>query len=414
MSFEFRDARLCVEDVPLPAVAERYGTPCYVYSRAQIEARFQAYRDAFASRRHQICYSVKANGNLAVLDILGRMGAAFDIVSGGELERVRAAGAPLDSVRFAGVGKTRAEIALAVEAGIACFNVESRAELDLIAAVCKDLTREATIAIRVNPDVDAATHPYIATGLNENKFGIAIDDAMAVYQQAARTPGIQVSGIACHIGSQLTSLGPVTDAVARVMHFLGALQDHDIDIAHIDIGGGLGVAYGTDTPPSIAEYVAAICAGIAPRYEIIVEPGRSIVGAAGVLLTAVQSIKHTPKKTFAICDAAMNDLLRPALYDAYHEIKSVTPNDGEKYRVDVVGPVCESADCLARDRELTLSDGALLAVMDCGAYGFVMASNYNGRPRPAEVLIDGSAMHLIRERETVAGLYHGEHCLPPD
>ncbi len=410
MSFIYKDHRLFVEDVPMAAVAEAHGTPCYVYSRAVIESNYAAYSAAFDQRRHQICYSVKANGNLGLLDVLVRLGAAFDIVSVGELERVRAAGGDLTTVTFAGVGKTRAELEQALAAEISCFNVESIEELELLAAVATARGVDAPVALRVNPDVDANTHPYIATGLNENKFGIPMPDAMDVYRRAAALAGLRVTGVACHIGSQLTSVGPIIDAAERVMQLVDALDREGIAIDHIDIGGGLGIAYGSATPPAIDAYVKAICSVLDPRYEVVVEPGRSLVGEAGALLTRVQYLKQTPIKTFAICDAAMTELIRPALYEAYHDVLPAVTGR-EEQRVDVVGPVCETGDFLARGRDLAVARGELLAIMDCGAYGFVMASNYNARPRPAEVLVDGSHIHLVRERETLAQLYAGEHRL---
>lgn len=411
MSFHFEADRLYVEDVAMAEIARIHGTPTFVYSRALVESNYLAYRNGFGTRRHQICYAVKANGNIAILDVLARLGCSFDIVSGGELERVRAAGGKLESITFAGVGKTREEMAEALAAKIACFNIESVAELELLNQVAIDLGVVANIALRVNPDVDANTHPYISTGLSENKFGIPMDAAAAVYQRANKMAGISVKGVACHIGSQLTSVAPIVDAAKRVMHLVAQLSDANIEFEHIDIGGGLGIAYGTEAPPPISDYVTAICAQIPPRYEIIIEPGRSIVGDAGALLMAVLSVKRTAVKNFAICDAAMTELIRPALYQAYHPILAVA-GGGTMEMVDVVGPVCESADFLARDRELAVSSGALLSVMDCGAYSAVMASNYNARPRAAEVLVDGSEVHLIRSRETVAQLYANENRLP--
>ncbi len=394
----------------MAAVAEAYGTPCYVYSRAIIESNYRTYSAAFGHRRHRICYAVKANGNLALLDVLARLGCAFDIVSVGELERVRAAAGNVRTVTFAGVGKTRVELEQALAAEIFCFNVESIEELELLGEAATALGVDAPIALRVNPDVDANTHPYIATGLYENKFGIPIGDAMDIYRRAVALSGLRVAGVACHIGSQLTSIEPIVDAAERVMRLVDALNREDIVIDHIDIGGGLGIAYGDAAPPAIDVYIKAICRIIDPQYEIVVEPGRSVVGEAGALLMRVQYLKKTPLKTFAICDAAMTDLIRPALYQAYHDILPVTAG-GEEQRVDVVGPVCETGDFLGRGRDLAVASGDLLAIMDCGAYGFVMASNYNARPRPPEVLVDGRDIHLIRERETLAQLYAGEYRL---
>ncbi len=410
MSFHYQDNRFFVEDVPFASIAEKYGTPCYVYSRAIIESNFKAYSAAFGQRRHRICYAVKANGNLAILDVLARLGSAFDIVSGGELDRVGAAGGSQQTVTFAGVGKTRAELEQALKADIACFNIESVEELQLLAQVAAALGCKARVAVRVNPDVDADTHPYIATGLNENKFGIPMADAMDVYRQIAALPSLRVAGVACHIGSQLTALTPIIDAAKRVMKLVKSLRREHIEVDHVDVGGGLGIVYNDESPPAIQAYVEAICHIIDPCYEIVIEPGRSLVGAAGALLSRVQYLKQTPQKTFVICDAAMTELIRPALYQAHHDVLPVTAGIEDRV-VDVVGPVCESGDFLARDRRLGVSGGDLIALMDCGAYGFVMASNYNARPRPAEVLIDRDKFHLARERETGPQLYAREHRL---
>ncbi len=409
--FHYEADRLCVEGVAVAAIADACGTPTFVYSRAKIESNYREYAAGFGQRAHEVCYAVKANGNLAVLDVLARLGSAFDIVSVGELERVRAAGGELATVTFAGVGKSRAEIDQALAAGIGCFNVESAFELELISAAAVALGRDAPIALRVNPDVDANTHPYISTGLSENKFGIPMADAVALYRHAATLPGVRITGVACHIGSQLTSITPIVDAAARVMALVEQLATEGITVEHIDIGGGLGIAYGAAAPPRIADYVAAICRAIPEPYRVIIEPGRSIVGDAGLLLTRVQQVKTTPAKSFAICDAAMTELIRPALYQAHHPIVAER-RGGTARRVDVVGPVCETADFLGRDRELAVGSGDLLAVADCGAYAAVMASNYNARPRPAEVLVDGDDVHVCRERESVAALFAGEHRLP--
>jgi diaminopimelate decarboxylase len=409
--FHYEDDRLFVEGTAVAAIAEAYGTPTFIYSRAQIEANYREYAAGFGQRAHAICYAVKANGNLAVLDVLARLGSAFDIVSGGELARVRAAGGELATVTFAGVGKLRAEIDQALAAGIGCFNIESAFELDLVSAAAVALGCEAPVALRVNPDVDANTHPYISTGMSENKFGIPMGDAVALYQRAATLPGVRIAGVACHIGSQLTSIEPIVDAAGRVMTLVGQLAANGITVEHIDIGGGLGIAYGTQRPPPIADYVAAICRAIPEPYRIVIEPGRSIVGDAGLLLTRVQQVKSTPAKSFAICDAAMTELIRPALYQAFHPIVPER-RGGATRHVDVVGPVCETADFLGRDRELAIEAGELLAIADCGAYAAVMASNYNARPRPAEVLIDAREVHVCRERESVAALFAGERRLP--
>ena len=409
--FHYENDRLFVEGVAVAAIAKAYGTPLFVYSRAKIESNYREYAAGFGQRAHEICYAVKANGNLAILDVLARLGSAFDIVSGGELERVRAAGGELNTVTFAGVGKSRAEIDLALAAGIGCFNIESAFELDLVSAAAVAGGCEAPVALRVNPDVDANTHPYISTGMSENKFGIPMTEAVALYRHAATLPGVRVTGVACHIGSQLTSIAPIVDAAGRVMTLVEQLAADGIDVEHIDIGGGLGIAYGTTPPPRIADYVAAICRAIPEPYRIIIEPGRSIVGDAGVLLTRVQQVKTTPAKSFAICDAAMTELIRPALYQAVHPILPER-RDGVVRRVDVVGPVCETADFLGRDRDLVVDSGSLLAVADCGAYAAAMASNYNARPRPAEVIVDGLDVHVCRERESVSALFAGEHRLP--
>lgn len=409
--FHYEADRLFVEGVPMASIADAHGTPTFVYSRARIEANYREYAAGFGSRAHEICYAVKANGNLAILDVLARLGCAFDIVSGGELERVAAAGGELSTVTFAGVGKSRAEIDRALDAGIACFNIESAFELELVSAAAVALGRDARIALRVNPDVDANTHPYISTGMRDNKFGIPMTDALELYRHAATLPGVRISGVACHIGSQLTSIAPIVDAAARVMALVGQLAAAGIAVEHVDIGGGLGIAYGATPPPPIADYVAAICRAIPAPYRIIIEPGRSIVGDAGLLLSRVQQVKTTPAKSFAICDAAMTELIRPALYQAHHPIVPVR-RGGSPRTLDVVGPVCETADFLGRDRELGVGPGDLLAVADCGAYAAVMASNYNARPRPAEVLVDGGHVHVCRERESVQALFAGEHRLP--
>jgi diaminopimelate decarboxylase len=411
MSFAYKEGRLHVEEVELSAIAQAHGTPCYVYSRSVIETNFRAYRDAFGDRLHRICYSVKANGNLAILDILAQLGSAFDIVSVGELARVRAAGGNLRTVTFAGVGKTRFEMEQALAARIACFNVESIEELDLLADVAESLGIQAPIAIRVNPDVDPKTHPYIATGLNENKFGVPMEQAREVYRRAASRKGLEIVGVACHIGSQLTTIEPIVDAASRVMVLVRELSAEGIDVEHIDIGGGLGIAYGSNNPPTIEKYVGAICDALDPRYEVIIEPGRSIVGAAGVLVSRVVYMKQTPTKLFAICDAAMTELIRPALYQAHHDVLPLCAGR-ERQKMDLVGPVCETADFLARDRDLGVTSGDLISLMDCGAYGFVMSSSYNARPRAAEILVDGSEVHIARQRETSEQLFADEFRLP--
>ena len=414
--FQYREGRLYAEDVALERIASEFGTPCYVYSRNDIVQAWQAYDRAFGPRAHRIHYAVKANANLAVLDTLARLGSGFDIVSGGELARVLAARGEPRAVVFSGVGKSAAEMEAALAADIGVFNIESSAELERLDGVAGRLGRRARIAVRVNPDVDAKTHPYISTGLDENKFGIPMADALDVYRAARALPNIEITGVACHIGSQLTSLSPFADALARVMVLVARLAEEGIELSHVDAGGGLGIRYRDEQPPSVEDYVATLCRAIPARYDICIEPGRSLVGAAGVLLTTVEYLKRTPKRHFAIVDAAMNDLIRPALYEAWHEVLPLraAPAGAPDTRYDLVGPVCESADFLATDRPLRLEPGSRLAIMCAGAYGQVMASNYNARPRPPEVMVDGGRIHLVRARETVAALYSGEALLPDE
>jgi diaminopimelate decarboxylase len=412
-AFPRRDGALYAEGVPLSAVASAHGTPTYVYSRAEIEARFRAYDAAFGTHPHLVCFAVKSNSNLAVLNLLARLGAGFDIVSGGELERVLAAGGEAGKVVFSGVGKSRAEMARALEVGIRCFNVESLPELERLNEVALAHGKRAPVSLRVNPDVDANTHPYISTGLKENKFGIAIEDAEAVYLRAIALPGLEVIGVDCHIGSQLTELRPFLDALERVLALVERLAAQGVQLHHLDLGGGLGIRYRDETPPAPAELVGALMERLGQTgYELIVEPGRSIVGNAGVLLTRVELLKHGPHKDFAIVDAAMNDLMRPALYGSWMDIQPVAAREGEAREYDVVGPVCETGDFLGKGRRLVLAEGDLLAIMGAGAYGFTMSSNYNTRPRAAEVMVDGAAMYLVRERERLADLWRGEHLLP--
>ncbi len=412
--FQYRNGRLHAEEVSLAMVAEAYGTPCYVYSRATIERHWRAFADVFAGRPHLICYAVKANSNLAVLNVLARLGSGFDIVSGGELARVLRAGGDPRRVVFSGVAKSEAEIRDALAADILCFNVESASELRRIDRVAGSLGRKAPVSVRVNPDVDARTHPYIATGLRDNKFGIDIRDALDVYREAARLPHLEVVGLDCHIGSQLTATDPFVAALERLLDLLDTLAAEGIALRHLDVGGGLGIRYRDETPPLPADYAGALLAHLEGRdLRVIMEPGRAIVGNAGVLLTRVEYLKHGAGKDFAIVDAGMNDLLRPALYDAWQEIVPVTPReDVPARRYDVVGPVCETGDFLGRDRLLALCEGDLLAVRSAGAYGFVMSSNYNSRPRPAEVMVDGESVHLVRRRERWSDLYAGESLLP--
>ena len=404
-----------MEEVPLARIAAQYGTPCYVYSRAALESAWHTFAAAFSALPHLLCYAVKANPNLAILDLFARRGAGFDIVSGGELERVRAAGADPAKVVFSGVGKTEAEMRLALSCGIFCFNVESEAELERLNAVARAMGRRAPVSLRVNPDVDPKTHPYISTGLRENKFGIPYGQALDLYRRAASLPHLQVRGIDCHIGSQITELSPFLDALDRVLHLVDHLAAEGIHLEHLDLGGGLGIRYRDETPPDPREYAHRVAERLAGRrLTLLLEPGRALVGNAGVLLTRVEYLKHGPARNFAIVDAGMNDLMRPALYDAWHDILPVVPQDGPPRTWDIVGPVCESGDFLGRDRSLALEAGDLLAIMSAGAYGMSMASNYNSRPRPAEVMVSGNRTFLIRERETVAALYALEHRLPPD
>ena len=389
-AFSYRDGQLFAEGVALPALAQRFGTPTYVYSRAHIEAQYRAYADALDGMPHLVCFAVKANSNLGVLNVLARLGAGFDIVSRGELERVLAAGGQPDRIVFSGVGKTRDDMRRALEVGVHCFNVESTDELERLQQVAAELDVKAPVSLRVNPDVDAGTHPYISTGLKENKFGIAIADAEAVYARAAELPNLQVVGVDCHIGSQLTSLPPFLDALDRLLGLIDRLAARGIHIRHLDLGGGLGVRYRDEQPPLAGDYIQAVRQRIEGRgLALVFEPGRSIVANAGVLLTRVEYLKHTAHKDFAIVDAAMNDLIRPALYQAWMNVVAVQPRQGEGRRYDIVGPICETGDFLAKDRILELAEGDLLAVCSAGAYGFVMSSNYNTRGRAAEVLVDG-------------------------
>lgn len=412
--FQYQNNQLHAEAVPLSQIAEQFGTPCYVYSRAALEQAFLAYQNALSNQNSLICFAVKANSNLAVLNVLARLGAGFDIVSEGELERVLAAGGARDKIIFSGVGKTRHEMRRALEVGIHCFNVESEAELEKLNAVALELNQVANISLRVNPDVDAQTHPYISTGLKENKFGISIELAPAIYQHAQSLPGIKVIGVDCHIGSQLTAMAPFTAALERILQLVNQLADMGITLQHLDLGGGLGVRYQNESPPGPAEYIAAISPLLDDTgLKLILEPGRSICANAGLLLTKVEYLKTNADKNFAIVDAGMNDLIRPALYQAWMDIIPVTQHaTGTKARFDVVGPVCESSDFLGKDRELTLTADDLLAVCSAGAYGFVMSSNYNTRNRAAEVMVDKASVHLARRRETFQDQLSLEKLLP--
>ncbi|MCF5706066.1 diaminopimelate decarboxylase [Pseudomonas syringae] len=412
-AFNYRDGELFAEGVALSAIAERFGTPTYVYSRAHIEAQYRAYTNALDGMPHLVCFAVKANSNLGVLNVLASLGAGFDIVSRGELERVLAAGGKADKIVFSGVGKTREDMRRALEVGVHCFNVESTDELERLQTVAAELNVRAPISLRVNPDVDAGTHPYISTGLKENKFGIAIADAEDVYVRASQLPNLEVIGVDCHIGSQLTTLEPFIDALDRLLDLVDRLGDCGIHLHHIDLGGGVGVRYRDEEPPLVADYIKAVRERLAGRdLGLMFEPGRFIVANAGVLLTRVEYLKHTEHKDFAIVDAAMNDLIRPALYQAWMDVTAVRPRDGAARPYDIVGPICETGDFLAKGRELALAEGDLLAVHSAGAYGFVMSSNYNTRGRAAEVLVDDTHTFEVRRRETVAELFAGESLLP--
>jgi diaminopimelate decarboxylase len=429
--FKYQQDQLCAEDVPLNDIAERFGTPSYVYSRAALVDGYRQFAEAFKSREHLICYAVKANSSLAILNLFAKLGAGFDIVSGGELQRVLAAGGSASKVVFSGVGKSEAEMRAALEAGILCFNVESAPELDRLNAVAESMGKVAPISLRVNPDVDAKTHPYISTGLKQNKFGVAYTEALAIYRKAAGMPHIKVTGMDCHIGSQLTETSPFIAAAEKVLALVDQLAAEGIVLEHLDLGGGLGIRYDDETPPSIAEYAQALLGALQGRSEkIIVEPGRVLVGNAGVLLTRIEYLKHGEEKNFAIVDAAMNDLMRPALYDAYHAILPVvrrqssplsnslpqagerTNENGNSKTYDVVGPICETGDFIGRGREMPVEQGDVLAVMSAGAYGMSMSSNYNTRPRAIEVVVDQARIHVIREREEVPQLFATEKILP--
>ncbi len=412
--FSYQQGRLCAEQVDLAELAQQYGTPAYVYSRATIERHWQAFDAAMAGVDHLVCYAVKANSNLAVLNLMARLGSGFDIVSVGELERVIAAGGEPGKVVFSGVGKRSSEIRRALELGIYCFNVESEAELERIDEIAREMGVRAPVSLRVNPDVDAKTHPYISTGLKENKFGIAIERAAEVYMRAAEMEGLRVMGVDCHIGSQLTRIAPFVDALERVLKLVDDLYEKGIALSHIDLGGGLGINYKDEEPPLPGDYVAPLLDRLAGRdLKVLIEPGRAIVGNAGVLLTRVEYLKHHEEKNFAIVDAAMNDLIRPTLYQAWMAIIPVLPReDLAAQSYDVVGPICETGDYLGKERELAIQEGDLLAVRSAGAYGFTMSSNYNTRPRAVELMVDGDRAHVVRERETLTQLWQGEKVLP--
>ncbi|MFN4326771.1 MAG: diaminopimelate decarboxylase [Azonexus sp.] len=417
-SFALKDGVLHAESVALPAIAERFGTPAYVYSRAALTASLREFQDVLgthpAGRGALVCYAVKANSNLAILNLFTRLGAGFDIVSGGELQRVLAAGADPKKVVFSGVGKTAAEMKLALEAGIFCFNIESTPELERLNEVAGQCGRPAPISLRVNPNVDPKTHPYISTGLKEAKFGVAYEQALDLYRRAAALPHIAVTGIDCHIGSQLLDPSPFVEALERILALIDQLAAEGIPLHHIDLGGGLGIQYKADqVQPTVAAYLTPLLDKLQGRgLQVVLEPGRRLVGNAGLLLTRIEFLKEGEGKNFAIIDAAMNDLMRPALYEAWHDIEPVVPRNGAARDYDVVGPVCETGDFLGQARPLCIQPGDLLAVMSAGAYGMAMASNYNTRPRAVEVMVDGDAVHVIRQRETVEQLYAGESILP--
>ena len=411
--FKYRDEFLFVEDGAVKDIVNEHGSPCYIYSRATIERHWRAFDDALSAHEHLVCFAVKANSNLAVLNVLAKIGAGFDIVSGGELERVLAAGGEASKIVFSGVGKTAKEMRRALDVGIRCFNIESEAELELLNDVAGKKGVVAPISIRVNPDVDAKTHPYISTGLKENKFGVDISIAPEVYARANKMPNLKIEGVDCHIGSQLTETRPFMDALDRVLVLIDQLADMNINIHHLDLGGGLGIQYRDETPPLPAEYAAALSEKLKDReLQILIEPGRAIAGNAGILVTQVEFLKSNGEKNFAIVDAAMNDLMRPALYSAWQDIIPVNKKEGDTQSYDIVGPICETGDFLGKDRDLNIAAGDLLAVRSSGAYGFTMSSNYNSRPRVAEVMVDGDKAHVVRERETIASLFSHEKILP--
>lgn len=412
--FNYRDSRLFVEDVAVEDIVKAHGSPCYIYSRATFERHWSAFDEALSAHEHLVCFAVKANSNLGVLSVLAKLGSGFDIVSGGELERVLAAGGDASKIVFSGVGKTATEMRRALEVGIRCFNVESEAELVLLNDVAGEIGVKAPVSIRVNPNVDANTHPYISTGLKENKFGIDISIAPEVYESASKMAHLSIEGVDCHIGSQLTETRPFMDALDLVLNLIDLLEEMNINIHHLDLGGGLGIQYSDENPPLPAEYAKALSDKLQGRdLQILIEPGRAIAGNAGILVTQVEFLKSNDEKHFAIVDAAMNDLMRPALYSAWQEIVPVSPKkEGQSQRYDIVGPICETGDFLGKDRELIIEAGDLLAIRSSGAYGFTMSSNYNSRPRVAEIMIDGDKVNVVRERETIESLFANEHVLP--
>ena len=411
--FSQKNGEFFAENVPLSQIAKQFGTPTYVYSKQALTSAFERFSEGFSGTDHLVCFAVKSNPSLAILNTFAKLGAGFDIVSGGELARVIAAGGDPSKVVFSGVGKTETEMRDALNAGIFCFNVESASELDRLNAVAASMGKIAPISLRVNPNVDAKTHPYISTGLKNNKFGVAYEDALSLYQKAATMSHIAIHGVDCHIGSQLTKLSPFLDALDRILALVDQLEAAGIHIQHIDAGGGIGICYSDETPPNFADYAEAMRKKMAGRnIKMVFEPGRALVGNAGILLTKVEYLKHTEAKNFAIVDAAMNDLMRPALYDAYHEIVAVKPHTDVAPQVyEIVGPVCESGDFLGHDRKLALAQGDLIAILSAGAYGMSMSSNYNTRPRAAEIMVDGDAVHEIRQREKVADLFALEKIL---
>lgn len=425
MSFTRKNGTLHVESLPLSALAAEFGTPTYIYSKPALEAAYREYADSLAAhpagKDALVCFAIKANSNIAILQTFARLGAGFDIVSGGELRRVLHAGAEASKVVFSGVGKTADEMAFALEKGIRCFNIESAPELERLSAVASRLGKKAPISLRVNPDVDAKTHPYISTGLKENKFGVAFSEARRIYRRAAELPGISVVGIDCHIGSQILEIAPFIEALDKLLGLIDLLAEDGITLEHLDLGGGLGIRYQEGQhPPAVDDYLAPVLDRLQTRNQLhprrplrlVFEPGRRLVGNAGCLLTRVEYLKHGDDKHFAIVDAAMNDLMRPALYDAWHDIEAVTPRSENAKAYDIVGPICESGDFLGRSRSLALQEGDLLAIMSAGAYGMAMSSNYNSRPRAAEVLVEGTRAHLIRQREHFAALWADERLLP--
>lgn len=407
--FPLNNGVVHAEAVPVTDIAKQFGTPCYVYSKQALTAAYQTFEAGLNNTDHMICFAVKANSNLAVLNVFAKLGAGFDIVSGGELARVLAAGGDPTKVVFSGVGKTAEEMQQALEAGIFCFNVESASELARLNEVAGNMGKVAPVSLRVNPDVDAKTHPYISTGLKNNKFGVAIEDASDVYKQAAAMPNIAVHGVDCHIGSQITEIAPFIDALERVLSLVDALAADGIHISHIDVGGGVGITYDDETPPAFQDYTKSILEKLNQRQvKLLFEPGRALVGNAGILLTKVEYLKPTDSKNFAIVDAAMNDLMRPALYDAYHEIIAAEPKAGEACTYEIVGPICETGDFLGHDRALNIAEGDVLVVKSAGAYAMSMASNYNSRPKAAELMVDGNQTHVVRKRESIKALFAEE------